>query len=175
MPDPATIMAVNAAIQRFIGIVNYLSKFLLVLSEVCEPLLPLILQEFARHWEAVQKQAFEMAKKLITEARVLGYYVPTEELILQCDSSDKGLGAVLTQNGKPVAFASRALSHAETWYSQIEVVYGLERFHQYTYARWVTIPSDHKPLELIKKKPLLSAPKRLQRMLLRDETVVVKL
>ena len=59
-------------------------------------------------------------KKLVTDAPVLGYYEPTEELTLQCDSSIKGLGAVLTQKGQPVAFASRALSDAETRYSQIE-------------------------------------------------------
>ena len=43
----------------------------------------------------------------------------------------------------------------------------MEKFHQYTYGRKVTVQSDHKPLENIVRKPLLSAPKRLQRMLLR--------
>lgn len=43
----------------------------------------------------------------------------------------------------------------------------MEKFHKYTYGRKVTVQSDHKPLEHIHKKPLLSAPKRLQRMLLR--------
>lgn len=43
----------------------------------------------------------------------------------------------------------------------------MQKFHQYTYGRKVIIQSDHKPLESIVKKPLLSAPKRLQRMLMR--------
>ena len=43
----------------------------------------------------------------------------------------------------------------------------LERFHTYTYGREVTVESDHKPLEVIFKKPLHRAPKRLQRMLMR--------
>src|SRR6218665_1531949 len=43
----------------------------------------------------------------------------------------------------------------------------MERFHTYVYARHVTIQTDHKPLIAIKKKPLSSAPRRLQRMLLR--------
>ena len=49
----------------------------------------------------------------------------------------------------------------------LAVVYGMERFHHYTYGRKVTVNSDHKPLESIVKKPLHRAPKRLQRMLLR--------
>lgn len=45
----------------------------------------------------------------------------------------------------------------------------MEKFHHYTYGRKVTVQSDHKPLENIHRKPLLSAPKRLQRMLLRPQ------
>lgn len=96
---------------------------------------------------------------------------------------DTGLGAVLTQNGQLIAFASRALSDAETRYAQIEkellaIVFGLEKFHQYTYGRPLTVQSDHKPLEVIYKKPLHRAPKRLQRLLLRllvyDVTLVYR-
>ena len=47
------------------------------------------------------------------------------------------------------------------------MVFSMEKFHQYTYGRKVTVQSDHKPLETIVRKPLLSAPKRLQRMMLR--------
>ena len=58
----------------------------------------------------------------------------------------------LTQNGQPLAFASRALSDTETRYAQIEkellsVVFGLEKFHQYTDGRKVTVQTDHKPLK----------------------------
>lgn len=60
----------------------------------------------------------------------------------------------------------------EKGYAQIEkeclaIVFGMEKFHQYTYGRRVNIQSDHKPLETIIRKPLMNAPKRLQRMLLR--------
>ena len=44
------------------------------------------------------------------------------------------------------------------------MIFSLEKFHLYTYGRKVTVQSDHKPLENIVRKPLLSAPKRLQRM-----------
>ena len=75
------------------------------------------------------------------------------------------LGAALTQNGKPVAFTSRALTAMERGYAQIEkeclaIAFGMEKFHQYTYGHQVTVQSDHKPLENILKKPLLSCSKK---------------
>ena len=47
------------------------------------------------------------------------------------------------------------------------IVYGVERFHQFTYGRPVTVESDHKPLEVIHQKPLSVAPRRLQKMMMR--------
>ena len=76
------------------------------------------------------------------------------------------------QENKPIAFASKALSSAESRYANIErellaVVYGCEKFHTYLYGRQFVIESDHRPLEQIHKKNLDKAPPRLQRMLLR--------
>ena len=124
------------------------------------------------HWTEHQEHAFNNLKQLVTEAPVLKYSEPKEELTLQIDSSYTGLGAVLTQNGQPIAFASRALSNAETGYVQIKkellaVVFGLVKFHQHTYGRPVTVQSDHKPLGVIVKKPVYKAPKCLQCLLLR--------
>ena len=98
-----------------------------------------------------------------------------EEVTLQCDASQSGLGAVLTQNGQPVAYASRALTPAETRYAQIEkemlaIVFACKKFEAYIFGRdMVTIETDHKPLENIALKPLHSAPKRLQRMLMQTQ------
>ncbi|KAL5509950.1 hypothetical protein EMCRGX_G005401 [Ephydatia muelleri] len=76
------------------------------------------------------------------------------------------------QENRPVAYASRALTCAETRYAQIEkellaVVFALEKFHQYIYGTNVEIESDQKPLEIITRKQLCQAPPRLQRLLLR--------
>ena len=103
---------------------------------------------------------------------LLKYYEPDKPLVLQCDASEKGLGASVLQDGKPVTYASRALTTTETYYAQIEkellaIVFGVERFHQYTYGRRVAVDSDHKPLETTFGKPLASAPRRLQKMFMR--------
>lgn len=76
------------------------------------------------------------------------------------------------QGGQPVAYVSRSMTETEVNYAQIEkemlaILFGVERFEQFVYGRPVKIQTDHKPLESIFRKSLLSAPKRLQRMLLR--------
>ena len=148
-----------AGVQRLIGFVNYLNKFLPHLSDVCEPLRKLMAKDAEWHWTGHQDQAFQRIPQRATEAPILKHYGPTEELTLQSDASQTGLGAVLTQNGQPLAFASRALSDTETRYAQIEkellsVVFGLEKFHQYTHGQKVKVQTDHKLLEAIIKKPL---------------------
>ena len=97
---------------------------------------------------------------------------PSKPLVLQCDASEKGLDASLLQDGKPIAYASRALTCTEINYAQIEkellvIVFGVERFHQYTYGRKVVVDSDHKPLETIFGKSIATAPRRLQKMFMR--------
>lgn len=93
-------------------------------------------------------------------------------MTLQTDSSKDGLGAVLPQNGKPIEYASRSLTLAQRKWAQIEkealsILFGLERFDQYTYGRKVLIESDHKPLEAILRKPLSAAPRRLQDIMMK--------
>jgi hypothetical protein len=75
----------------------------------------------------------------ISAAPVLAYYQPAEQLEIQCDSSQIGLGAALIQNAQPIAYASRALAETEFRYAQIEkemlaVVVAVEKFNDYTFG-----------------------------------------
>uniref|UniRef100_A0A803JLC0 Gypsy retrotransposon integrase-like protein 1 n=1 Tax=Xenopus tropicalis TaxID=8364 RepID=A0A803JLC0_XENTR len=168
MPNPENVQAV----QRMLGFVNYLSKFLPHLSDVCEPLRRLTDKDSVWVWQSSHDESMEQIKKLVTAQPVLRYYDVNEEVTVQCDASEKGLGATLMQQGQPVAFASRTLSPTEQRYAQIEkeclaIVFGCQKFDQYLHGKnLIKIESDHKPLESIFKKPLLGAPKRLQRMML---------
>jgi hypothetical protein len=124
-------------------------------------------------WQSQQEDTFQNIKELVTNFPILKYYDVNEEVTIQRDASEKGQGAALLQNGQPVCYASKMMTESQQRYAQIEkeclaIVFACERFDQYIYGGDnITIHSDYKPLEAIFKKPLLSAPKRLQRMLLR--------
>ena len=116
---------------------------------------------------------------MVAASPVLSYYNPALQLEIQCDASQKGLGAALMQQGKPIAYTSRAMTQTEQRYAQMEkkmlaIVFALERFHQYTFGRPVHVYSDHKPLESILRKPLAQAPRRLQGIMLRLQKYIVE-
>ena len=179
-PDPEKVQALLTApvpkdiheIRRFCGMVQYLAKFLDNISHSLEPLHAMTKKNSAFNWNEKCDKAFKDTKQKIAEATMLGHYDPNITLELHVDSSQSGLGCVLLQNNRPLEYASRSLSPAERRWAQIEkemlaVVYGLERFNQYTYGNDVLIVNDHKPLATIVRKPLCQAPQRLQRLLMR--------
>ena len=186
-PDPEKVRAVQdmprpdgrnraekvKAVQRFLGFVNYLAKFVPHLADESEHLRRLTDKDAEWVWEKHHQNAFDRIKKLVANHPVLCYYDISKPVSIQCDSSETGLGAALLQDGQPVAFASRTLTPTERGYAQIEkeclaIVFSCDRFNQYIYGRKsVDVQSDHKPLEAIFGKPLTAAPKRLQGMLLR--------
>lgn len=152
---------------------QYLSKFLPRLSDITKPMREVTENNVQWTWGTAQEASLEALKKAVMSTPVLRYYNLQEEVTLQCDAFQFGLGAALLQNGQPVAYASRALTDTETCYAQIEkellaIVFACERFEPYVYGcDLIQVESDHKPLEAIFCKPLHSATKPLQRMLLR--------
>jgi len=179
-PDPKKVQAVRdmpppqdkEALQRFLGMLTYLSKFIPNLSQIASPLRALLEKDTTWEWDHEQQESFRQLKQLATTAPVLKYFKPDRPIKLSVDASSKGLGAVLIQDEHPIAYASKSLSNTQQNYAQIEkemlaVVFGCTKFHDYIYgAPIVTVESDHKPLEAILKKPLCQAPLRLQRMIM---------
>ena len=179
--DPEKITAIREmprstdvqGVQRLIGVVTYLSKFLPQLGTVCEPLRRLTVSQAVFDWLPQREEAFIKIKELVTQAPVLRYCDVNKEVTIEFDSSDVGLGAVLTQDSRPVAYASSTLTQTERNYAQIEkeclaIVFAAERFEHYLLGKdIVKVLSDHKPLMSIFAKSVLKSPKRLQRMRLR--------
>ena len=84
--------------------------------------------------------AFQKIKNQISEDVCLRYFETTKEFVLWVDASQVGLGAVLLQNGKSVAYASKALTPAGMRHANIEremlaVVFGCLKYHHYLYGR----------------------------------------
>ena len=117
--------------------------------------------------------------------KLLRYYGPDLDLYLETDASGVSIGMALLQSDEndrnflyPIAYGSKTLTSAETRYANIEhkllgMVGGLEKFNYFTFGRPVTVLTDHKPLIAISKKSLVSAPPRLQCLLLRLATIML--
>ena len=145
------------------------------LSSILSPLYELLHKQKSWVWKGEQAHAFKRAKELLTSESLLLHFDPEKDIIVSCDASQYGIGAVLSHRvdcvERPVCFTSRSLSVAEKGYSQLDrealaIIFAIKKFHQYLYGRMFTIHTDHKPLQHILGErqpvpPLASA--RLQR------------
>ena len=151
---------------------KYLCQYIPNLSDITAPLRHLTRLDSDWQWHSEHDASVAEIKNRLTKAPVLGIYDSSKPLTLQADSSKNGLGASILQDGHPLAFASRSLTPSEERYAQIEkellaILFGIEKFHQYTYGRPIDVLTDHKPLVAIFNKGLDKISARLQRMLLR--------
>jgi transposase InsO family protein len=167
MPPPTD----KEGVRRILGFVQYLAKFIPNLSQVDAPLRILMKSDVPFHWDFEQENSFNELKKLCSTPPVLAYFDVKKPVEIECDASKDGLGAVLIQDGRVIAYASRALTAAEQRYAQLEkemlsIVYSMKKFHCYVFGKETVVYNDHKPLEQIFAKPLLSAPMRLQKMMM---------
>jgi len=113
--DPEKITAIHdvprptdvQGVQCLIGVITYLTTFLPQLSTVCEPLCRLTDSQAIFDWLPQHEEAFIKIKELITQTPVLCYFDVNKEVTIVCDS----LGAVLTQDGCLIAYASQVLTH----------------------------------------------------------------
>ncbi|UYV81030.1 K02A2.6-like [Cordylochernes scorpioides] len=178
--DPSKLEAIQkikrpmdkTSLQRFLGTVNYLAKFMHNLADKTVLLRQLLKKNTLWTWnEAIEKEFIEL-KNLVSNPPVLGLFDPHRKVTLSVDASQHGLGAVLMQEGRPIAFASASLNNTQKKYAQIEkellaLWYGCQRFNYHLYGRKFTAQTDHKPLLAILKKPLEELSPRLERLVLK--------
>jgi len=161
------------SLERFLGLINYVSKFIPNVSDKTAPLRAILKKHADFQWSHEQQTAFDNLKSVLMQRPILQFFDPKKPIVISVDSSKDGIGAVLLQNSHPIAYASKALNDTEKLYAQIEkeflaVLYGCEKFHQYIYgSQSVQVETDHKPLISIFKKSIESCPARLQRMMIR--------
>ena len=154
-PTPTNI----SQLKSFLGMLNYYGSFLPDLATRLAPLYALLQSSRQWSWMEPQRKAFNQAKELLTTSALLTHFDPQKPVILACDASPYGLGAVISHQmddgtERPISFASRTLSTAERNYGQLDkealaIIFGVKRFHQYLYGRKFTIQSDHKPLQYL--------------------------
>lgn len=142
-----------------LGLVNYYTKFLPNLSTVLAPLYQLLQKKTKWIWGPEQSKAFEAAKSKLSSSTLLVHYSSERKLLLACDASPYGIGAVLSHrmddgSDLPIAFTSCSLSRVERNYAQLDkealsIVFGVTKFRQYLLGRHFTILSEHKPLQYL--------------------------
>ena len=163
-------------LRAFLGMLNYYAKFLPNLSTLLAPLYKLLQKNTTWQWNTAQQNAFKQAKELFQQNSLLIHFDDSKPIILACDASPYGIGAVLSHkmsdgSERPISFASRSLTPAEKRYSQLDkealaIVFGVKKYHSYIYGRKFVICSDHKPLSYLfnETKPVpVMASARLQR------------
>ncbi|CAI6350433.1 unnamed protein product [Macrosiphum euphorbiae] len=143
-------------VKAFTGMVNYYVKFIPNLSTLLGPIYNLLKKEVKFVWTKECREAFNKTKQAMASESLLVHYNPDLDVVLSCDASEYGIGAVLMhifENGekRPVGYASRILTVAERKYSVIQkealaVFWGVKKFSQYLLGRKFFLETDHKPL-----------------------------
>lgn len=165
----------KSELKSFLGLITCYAKIFKNAAHVLKPLYNLLKEENRWNWSKEAEESFKNIKNILSSKPVLDHYNPLIPIKLTVDSSSFAIGAVLSlvyeDAEKPVAYASRVLSESERKYPQIEkeglaIIYGVQKFYDYLYARKFILVTDHKPLYHIfgeKKGILMYAANRLQR------------
>ncbi|RUS85862.1 hypothetical protein EGW08_006346 [Elysia chlorotica] len=145
--EPKTV----SELRSFLGMTQFVARYIKSYATITEPLRKLTRKTQPWRWGESEQTAFKTLKQKLTETGVMAYFNPKIHTEILVDASPCGLGAMLTQQGRVICYASRALTDTEARYSQTEremlaVVYGVEKFHIYLYGSTFTVTTDHKPL-----------------------------
>ncbi|GFS65377.1 retrovirus-related Pol polyprotein from transposon 297 [Trichonephila clavipes] len=141
----------NREVSKFLGMTGWYQKFIPRYADICEPLYQLKKKGAKFNWSGEAQESFDQIKRTLTEAPILQLPNFSEQFNLFTDASGVGIGAVLQQNQKPIAFASRTLNKAERNYTVTEreclaVIWALNKFKTYFGPLPVKVITDHAAL-----------------------------
>ena len=160
-------------IRSFLGLAGYYRRFVEGFSMMAAPLTKLIRKGVPFVWTEKQQEAFERLKKVLTEAPVLIQPESGKDFTVYSDASHVGLGCVLMQEGKVVAYASRQLKPHEGNYPTHDlelaaVIFALKIWRHYLYGERCIIYTDHKSLKYLLTQKELNLRQRRWIELLKD-------
>lgn len=139
-------------IKQFLGLTGYYRKFIKDYSHLAKPMTKYLKKDAKMNIDDLSyRQSFDNLRKILTNDPILIYPDFTKIFTLNTDASNYALGAVLSQNNRPVCYASRTLNEHEVNYSTIEkellaIVWATKYFRPYLFGRKFLIETDHKPL-----------------------------
>ncbi|GJY71398.1 putative reverse transcriptase domain-containing protein [Tanacetum coccineum] len=141
-------------IRSFLGLAGYYRRFIANFSKIAKPLTSLTQKNHKYVWGVEQEEAFQTLKNNLCDAPILTLPDGVEDFMVYCDALNQGLGCVLMQKGKVIAYASRQLKTYEKNYTTHDlelgaVVFALKTWRHYLYGTKSVIYTDHKSLQHI--------------------------
>jgi hypothetical protein len=141
-------------VRSFLGLAGYYRRFILDFSKLVKPITSLLKNDTKFNWSSRCNEAFEQLKVLLTTALVLAQPDIEKPFDVYCDALGSGLGCVLMQEGRVIAYASRQLLRHEEHYPTHDlelavVVHALKIWRHYLLGNFCHIYTDHKSLKYI--------------------------
>ncbi|GJS09837.1 putative reverse transcriptase domain-containing protein, partial [Tanacetum coccineum] len=179
--DPAKIESIKdwaspktpTEIRQFLGLAGYYRRFIEGFSKNAKSMTKLTHKGIKFDWGEKEENAFQLIKQKLCSAPILALPEGSEDFVVYCDASHKGLGAVLMQREKVIAYASRQLKVHEKNYTTHDlelgsVVFALKIWRHYLYGTRCTVFTDHKSLQHILDQKELNMRQRRWLELLSD-------
>jgi hypothetical protein len=146
-PHPKTLKS----LRGFLGLTGYYRKFVKNYGKIAAPLTAL-LKKNSFTWTPATAQDFQTLKMAMCTTPVLALPDFTKTFVLECDASGKGIGVVLMQEGRPLAFTSKQLSERNLGKSIYEkemlaILHAMDLWHPYLLGQRFQIKTDHQSLK----------------------------
>ncbi|GKF65761.1 putative reverse transcriptase domain-containing protein [Tanacetum coccineum] len=130
--DPSKIEAVMnwkapttpSEVRSFLGLAGYFRRFIMNFSKIAKPLTLLTQKNQKYEWGKKEEEAFQTLNNNLCDAHILSLPNEVEDFVVYCDASNQGLGCVLMQRGKVIAYASRQLKIHENNYTTHDLELG---------------------------------------------------
>ena len=146
--------------QGFLGLTGYYRKFVKNYGRIAAPLTTL-LKKYAFSWTLEETKAIEHLKEALCLAPVLATPDFTKTFIVECDASGNGIGVVLMQEGRPIAFESHPIKGKylqKPIYEKemLAILHALKKWHTYLMGRHFKVKNDHDSLKQFLEQRLYS-------------------
>lgn len=161
-PVPTSV----TALRRFLGLANFFRRFIQGYSSLVAPLTSLMTgkegDSLQGRWTAVHTATFDAVKRALTSAPVLAHVDPSKPYTVTADASVHGTGAILMQEGRPVAYLSHKFNPTQRNWATGEqelhaVILALQEWRCYLEGSpSVVLQTDHHPLIWLQSQATLS-------------------